>query len=119
MEILKAACCVAAVDRSLSPDERELLQALAEHASIADTALDAIIARALADRHFLEDQLRLLHEDPIEVIAILILVASADGKFSTDEHVLIRYFAGQLDLSDQDFERARRIALEQDQTDNV
>lgn len=110
VDILRAACCVASVDRTLDPREVQTLRALAAAARVGDASLDAILARALEDDDFLADQLRLLHTQPVAVIATLIEVAQADGSVTIDEHVLLRYFAGKLGLDEADFSRARQRA---------
>ncbi len=115
VDILRAACCVAAVDRKLHEPERDALLELAEKAGIGEDSLASILERALEDEDFLADQLRLLHDDPVGVIATLLTVASADGRITIDERVLIRFFAGKLGLSNVQF----RDAIERANVDDL
>ncbi len=110
LDILCAAVCVAAVDRAMCDREREILDVLARAAKLEKQSLDALINRALHDEDYYAEQLRMLHARPVEIIALLLTVARADGRVSLDERVLIRFFAGKLGMSESAFERSRALA---------
>ncbi len=115
IDILQAACCVAAIDQQLDEPERDALIHLAEQAGIGHDSLAGILVRALEDEDFLAEQLRLLHDDPVGVIATLLGIAAADGQITIDERVLIRFFAGKLALSNAQF----RDAIERADIDHL
>ncbi len=119
IDILCAAACVAAVDRTMCDEEHRILEMLARAAGLSSESLDAIIERALHDEDYYAQQMRMLHDRPVEVVALLLVVARADGGVSLDERVLIRFFAGKLGMSESAFARSREIAERSDSIEDL
>jgi tellurite resistance protein len=99
LEILKAACCIAAADGEITEAEREAVQVLADRAGVGRASLAAMQQMAIDDPDFFEHYLGMLKEDADQAFKTLLRVAVVDQRFGTNERVLVQYFAGKMDLT--------------------
>ncbi len=100
LELLRAACCVAGLDGEVGEDERAAIEILQERAGVGAASLAAMLDIARTDSEFYEEQFELLLSDPEHAIKTLWKVAAIDGRVSTDEAVILRYFGHKLGLDD-------------------
>ncbi len=98
VEILRAACCIAGLDRTICEQERPLLDKLAAAAGVGQASLAAMMDRAQRDPEFFQEQFRLIKSDPDAAFKIVLTVAIADGRLTTDERVVLQHFADKLGL---------------------
>jgi tellurite resistance protein len=110
VEVLRAACCVAGLDGTITPEEDALLRKLADKAGVGSVSLRAMVDRAKADHNFYQEQFRLLRGDPVEAMTSLLGVAVSDGQLAPDERVILQYFADRLGLPTAEYERLLRAA---------
>jgi len=103
VEILRAACCIAAADGEVAERERRAIEVLADRAGVGSASLQAMID-AGGDKRFIEDQLDFIRRDPEEVIATLWQVGAIDGKLGSNEKRVLRYFARKMGMSDDQYE---------------
>lgn len=103
VETLRAACCVAGLDREVSEKERPLLEKLAEQVGVGRASLNAMIERARSDPNFYEEQFRIARADPDTAMKTLLLVAAADHAITLEERVILQHFAQKLGVSDERF----------------
>lgn len=100
VEILRAACCVAGLDQEICEKERPLLDRLALAAGVGEVSFKAMMDRAKCDSTFFQEMFKIVKADPDAAFKIMLSVAIADGKFTTDERVVLHHFAEKLGLSD-------------------
>ncbi len=100
LEILQAACCVAAQDGRVSAEERALLDRLAETAGVGDVSLAAMIEAAEGDRDFSRSQFTIVQTDPLPTIRALAAVALADGDASERQVQVLASFAKRLGVDE-------------------
>lgn len=105
VELLSAACCIAAMDGEICQRESRALARLKEAAGVGEASFNAMIDSAANDRSFYERQFRYAAGDPARTIALLFKVAAIDGAVSMEERVMIRHFADKMKLPEADFER--------------
>ncbi|MHC4948737.1 MAG: TerB family tellurite resistance protein [Planctomycetota bacterium] len=110
LEVLRAACCVAALDGDISGTELPLLRRLAERAGVGSTSLEAMMDMAREDAGFFEKQMQFLRGDPDRAIKLLFQVAAADGRVGRPERIVVRYFADRLGMTEERFEQILRAA---------
>jgi tellurite resistance protein len=102
VEILRAACCVAAADGEISERERENLTEMANHIGVGTASLKAMMDLALGDKKFHEAQLKMLHKDPREAFATLYRVARLEREVPQDEREVLIQFGRRLGLESDD-----------------
>ena len=103
IELLRAACCVAAVGGEISPGEMILLRGLVESAGVGEASFYAMIDRAVNESGFYKKQLNLLTGDVDAAITILAGIAAADGQICPEERSMLQHFAGKLGMSKERF----------------
>lgn len=113
VEILRAACCVAGMDRNVSEKERALLQRLADHAGVGTVSLNAMIERAETDQEFHREQFRVMNTDADATMKVLFCVAIADHELTADELAVLAVFGKRLGLEAGRFEQLRAAAQKQ------
>lgn len=101
LELLRAACCVAGTDGSVSDRERRFIQRLAEKAGVGAASLKAMIEMAEVDQDFHRDQFGTLKQNPHGAIRRLYVVAAADGSVGEEELGVLQHFGRRLGLTDQ------------------
>jgi tellurite resistance protein len=104
VQVLRAACCIAGIDGEVCDKEQPLLQRLAEEAGVGAMSLTAMIEMSLKDPKFYEQQLKYSQKDPEKTIRTLFLVAAADGKFTSEERVMLHHFAMKVGMSDEQYD---------------
>jgi len=104
VEILRAACAVAGLDQRISPEERKVLQMLADRIGVGEMSLNAMMARATKDQAFFQEMFTILRHDPEETMKTMVAVAMADGELIENERVVLHHFSGLLGLSEARFE---------------
>jgi tellurite resistance protein len=103
VEILRAACCLAAVDGDIDAGEQELIQQLADKAGVGRASMTAMLDRAKSDHTFFEEQFDLLSREPDRSILTMLKIAMADGQITTEERVVLHHFAQKLKIKDAKF----------------
>jgi tellurite resistance protein len=101
LEILRAACCVAGWDGSVSLHEERLIRQLADRAGVGGVSLQAMIERAEQDRDFHREQFEFLKPEPERAVRLLAAVAAADGKVTTEQRAVVGHFARKLGMTDE------------------
>ena len=110
VDVLRAACCLAAVDGKITEREMPVIQKLADHAGVGQASLRAMIDRALHEPSYFEKQFEILKADPEPTLIALTGVAVSDGDLSMDQRVMLRYFADKLGLSADRFDKLMSAA---------
>ena len=100
VEVLRAACCIAAADGEVSKAEVELIHRLARTTGVGKASREAMIDQALNNPAFLESQFRFLMHDPDRAMKILLFIAAADGEMDKEEEVVLRDFAQRIHLDE-------------------
>ncbi|MDX1683481.1 MAG: hypothetical protein R3336_10190 [Phycisphaeraceae bacterium] len=98
VEVLRAACCVAGLDKQVCEKERPLLEKIAERAGVGSASLTAMIERAERDQGFFEKQFEYLSADPDATIRLLLDIATSDGDLEDNQRVVIGFFADRLGM---------------------
>jgi tellurite resistance protein len=101
LEILRAACCIAGRDGSVSPQEERLIRRLADRAGVGSVSLKAMIERAEQDRDSYREHFEILKPEPEQAVSSLAAVAAADGQVTTEERALVGHFARKLGMTDE------------------
>lgn len=96
LEILRAACCIAAQDGCISVDERPIIERLAKKAGVGAASLNAMIEQAEADPDFNREQFKIIRTDPVPTLRALAAVAVADGAASGAQQQILASFATRL-----------------------
>lgn len=103
VEILRAACCVAGLDREIDERELKILRDLAEHAGVGQMSLNAMIDRAKSDPDFYREQFRLIRTDAENTMRIVVSVAIADHVLTQEERIILAHFAERLGMTPERF----------------
>jgi tellurite resistance protein len=98
VEILRAACCVAGVDREVKAAEMGVLARLAEKAGVGAASFNAMLDRARNDPEFYKDQFRLMRADPMEAVRVMVAVAGVDGEITQEERIIVSMLGEQIGL---------------------
>jgi tellurite resistance protein len=104
VELLRAACCVAAAGGEVSPAEMIILRELVESAGVGETSFYAMIDRAANEPGYYKEQLDLLTGDAEAAITMLSRIATADGQISEEERSMLQHFAGKLGVAQKRFD---------------
>lgn len=110
VELLRAACCVAALDGETTPGERAIIDKLAERAGVGAASLKAMLDMARSKPDFYTQQFRVVREQPEACVEMMLRVAAADGTISQEERVIIAFWAERLGLSRDRFAELLRAA---------
>jgi tellurite resistance protein len=110
VELLRAACCVAALDGETTPGERAIIDKLAERAGVGAASLKAMLDMARSKPDFYTQQFRVVREQPEACVTMMLRVAAADGTISQEERVIIAFWAERLGLSRDRFDELLRTA---------
>lgn len=105
VEVLRAACCIAGLDKEIHENELKLLRKLAFGVGVGEVSLNAMIRRAREDQNFYQEQFEYLHADPEQAMTTLFGLAVADGQLTLEERVILRHFAERLKLDEAQFEK--------------
>jgi tellurite resistance protein len=105
LEILRAACCVAGRDGSVSDSEEPLIRQLADRAGVGDVSLKAMIERAEQDPDFYREHFEILKTEPERTVRFLAAVAAADGKVTAEQRAVVGHFASKLGMTDEELDR--------------
>lgn len=101
VDVLRAACCVAAADGKVTEAESVVIQRIAKKAGVGDASREAMLDMALTSPKFLESQFRFLMRDSERAIKVLLIVAAADGAISESEKLLVTDFAHRLQIDEE------------------
>jgi len=101
VEILRAACCVAAADGEISEREQETLQEMATQLGVGAASLKAMQDLALNDQHFRDNQLKMLHKDPADAFATLYKIARLEREVPDAERKMLIHFGQRLGLENE------------------
>jgi len=105
VQVLRAACCIAAADGEVDEREMHFLQHLREKAGVGAKSFEAMIEMARSDPRFYEQQFDIILRDKEETIRTLFEVAAADGDVSANERTVLQYFAQKIGLPDDEYDR--------------
>ena len=100
VEVLRAACCIAAADGDVSKSEITLIHRLAHSTGVGKASREAMIDQAMHNPEFLESQFRFLMHDPDRAAKVLLFVAIADGELGEEEEELLQNFAQRIHLDE-------------------
>ena len=101
VELLRAACCVAAAGGKVSPGEMIILRELVESAGVGEASFYAMIDRAAKEPGYYKEQLELLTGDAEAAITMLTRIAAADGQICSEERSMLQHFAEKLGMSSE------------------
>lgn len=99
VEVLRAACCIAGLDKQIDPQELKILQKLANHAGVGKASLEAMMNRARDDETFHQEQFEIIQADPDRTMKAMFIVAIADKVLTKDERVVLYQFSKKLGMS--------------------
>lgn len=105
VEVLRAACCIAGLDKEIHDKELRLLRRIARQVGVGEVSLNAMIRRAREDQNFYQEQFQYLHADPQQAMTTLFGLAVADSQLTLEERVILRHFAERLKLSEAEFDK--------------
>lgn len=96
--LLRAACCVAGIDKEISPPEEAVIRRLAADVGVGKASLQAMMDRATSDQEFYKEQFNAFKSDPQQTMAGLLEVAMADGQVNDQEVAVLGELASRLDV---------------------
>lgn len=105
VEVLRAACCLAATDGKIHVRELKLLRKLADEAGVGQASFQAMIDRSLREPSYFEKQFELMKADADSTMLALFGVAISDGQLDEEQRIILGYFADKLGLSSQRFDQ--------------
>lgn len=108
VEILRAACCVAGQDGTITEQESAMLNKLADQIGVGQMSLNAMIERAKQDPQFYREQFEVLRADAEKTMRVLLTIAGADGDVSEGEKTMLGHFAERLGMSADRYEELVR-----------
>ena len=110
VDVLRAACCVAAADGEVTDAEANVIERIAKKAGVGGASREAMLEMALTSPKFLESQFRFLMRDSERAMKVLLLVAAADGVIAESERLLATEFANRLEIDEERFRLLIRAA---------
>ena len=119
VEVLRAACCIAAADGEVSSSEMKLIHRLAHSTGVGKASREAMVEQALNNPDFLESQFRFLMHDPDRAMKILLFVAAADGEVGKEEEALVRDFAKRIHLDETRLQQLLKRASDSSDRPNL
>ena len=102
--LLRAACCVAGIDKEITAPEEAVIRRLAADVGVGKASLQAMMDRATSDPDFYKEQFRAFKSEPQETMAGLLEVAIADGQINDAEVTVLGELANRLDIPPAVFE---------------
>ena len=102
--LLRAACCVAGVDKEISAEEEVVIRRLASDVGVGKASLQAMMDRATSDQEFYQEQFKAFKSEPQATMAGLLEVAIADGQVSDEEVAVLGELASRLDVPTEVFQ---------------
>ena len=102
--LLRAACCVAGIDKEISASEEAVIRRLASEVGVGKASLQAMMDRATSDQEFYKEQFRAFKSEPKATMAGLLEVAIADGQISDEEVAVLGELASRLDVPTEVFQ---------------
>lgn len=105
VELLRAACCVAGIDKVASEAELSVIKKLAKATGVGKASLQAMLDRATTDEDFYKEQFRVLKANPTQSMSFLLQVAMADGKLTEGEIHVLEKLSQSLQVPAEDLER--------------
>lgn len=110
LELLRAACCIAGADGTISDRERESLQKMATEVGVGAASFRAMTELAETDPKFREDQLGMVHANPERSFETLYRISRRDPEVPAAERDLLIRFGRKLGLDlDEMNEVIRRV----------
>ncbi len=102
--ILRAACCIAGLDGSITDNEEALLRRLKSSAGVGEASFQAMLSLAIDEREsYYEDQFTFLKADPEKTVRQLLEIARADGEFDQNERVVLQHLSEKIGVSAERF----------------
>ncbi|MEX0774902.1 MAG: TerB family tellurite resistance protein [Phycisphaeraceae bacterium] len=108
--ILRAACCVAGLDKQITQEEQKLLKQLAMKAGVGEASVQAMLDRAMNEPAYYEDHFKFVRTDPDRTMKAVFAVAVADGHLDVNERVILQHFAQRLGMEQERFDQLLRAA---------
>ncbi|MEN0019579.1 MAG: TerB family tellurite resistance protein [Planctomycetota bacterium] len=108
VDVLRAACCVAAADGRIGSRERQVLEHLAELAGVGAASFKAMCEMAVNDKSWHTQQLKYVRDYGESAMTALAAVAAADGVITDEEREMLNNFASKLELESEVAEEAMR-----------
>ena len=105
VEVLRAACCIAALDDEVCQKERAILEKLRQRIGVGEVSFQAMLDRARRDHSFYEEQFKILQVEPDAAIKLLVSLAAADREITLNERVVLQHFAEKLGMTQERFEQ--------------
>ena len=102
--LLRAACCVAGIDKEISAPEEAVIRRLAAEVGVGKASLQAMMDRATSDQEFYQEQFKAFKSEPQATMAGLLEVAIADGQINDEEVAVLGELAGRLDVPAEVFQ---------------
>ena len=99
VDILRAACCVAAADGDVCQDELVELKKMADALGVGQASMQAMIDRALSDPSFFERQFDILKSEPLACLDVLLGICKTNGVLKKSEFQILTGLAIQLEIS--------------------
>ncbi|MFA9477423.1 hypothetical protein ACERK3_03845 [Phycisphaerales bacterium AB-hyl4] len=116
VELLRAACCIAGLDREICEKERPLLEALAHEAGVGRASLEAMLSRAKNDPNFYREMFLVLQKDAEAALKLMFDVAAANQEITLEQRVILQHFADQLGVPRERCDELLAAAEKQDQS---
>lgn len=113
VEVLRAACCIAGLDKQVCEREGKILQKLAAEVGVGKASLAAMIERAEKDPNFYQEQFRIARGDPDRAIKTLLVLAASDHAITLEERVILQHFAQKLGIDEARFDKLMAAAEKQ------
>lgn len=101
--LLRAACCVAGIDKEISAPEEAVIRRLASDVGVGAASLQAMMDRATSDQEFYKEQFNAF-SNPQQTMAGLLEVAVVDGQVSDAEVGVLSELASRLDVDPSVFQ---------------
>lgn len=95
VEILRAACCIAALDREVCEKEKVVLEQLRQRIGVGRVSFEAMLDRARNDPNYYQEQFKLAMVDPDLAMKTLFQLAVANHRITLEERVILQHFAEQ------------------------
>ncbi|MFW6059198.1 MAG: hypothetical protein ACODAQ_03400 [Phycisphaeraceae bacterium] len=105
VEILRAACCIAALDNEVCEKEQAILEKLRDRLGVGRVSFQAMLDRARSDHNFYEEQFKIAQVDADHAIKTLTVLAMADHQITLNERVVLQHFAATLGMDQQRFDQ--------------
>ena len=110
VEVLRAACCMAAADNDITDKELAFVMKLAEDAGVGQASLKAMIDRATTEPDFYKEQFNYLISDPEESMKLMFRIAISDHDLDDNEIKMLTHFAKVLGMKPERFRQYMKAA---------